>query len=193
MGLNILGFCCCCLSLLTLTHDGSFHCVLLSLFVSLGLFFSLHLCVSWMLSSKEELCLLFLRAMGCYWPGTFSFLSSIQGPLLHPGFSGSNMSFLPALWFSAFIIRPTLEIFLILWVSDNARNNILYAGSSVLLIKNTPSVNLICHIARNNSVWFFKIEIIRENKRYAFKFASYCQLPSKKMFNQFMFSTTVRE
>lgn len=96
-------------------------------------FFPLHLCVSWMLSSKEELCLLFLRAMGCYWPGTFSFLSSIQGPLLHPGFSGSNMSFLPALWFSAFIIRPTLEIFLILWVPDNTRNNMLYAESSVLL------------------------------------------------------------
>lgn len=56
--------------------------------------------------------------------------------------------FLPALWLSAFIIRATLEIFLILWVPNNKTNIIVYAGSIFFYIKCTPSDNFICHISR---------------------------------------------
>lgn len=166
-----------------------------------------------MLSSKEELYLLFLRAMDCCWPGISSFLSSTQRPPLTQDSQVQICLFLPAVWFSAFIIRTTKYFmhflptplfsacfFSIYWrfpYSICVIQQILYFMWYLFLFFELRALPQIIYfsivpeaVISDN---FFKIEIIMENKICDFKFCFMLPIALWKMFNQFMLSMTLNE
>lgn len=107
MGQNPLDFC-CCLSLMIVTHDGSFCFCIVTFIYELKVDCFPHLCIFWMLSSQEELCCFFWEPWGAidlvqfyfyHLPSHLHFIQDSQVPIYYP---------LRTAWFSAFTIRAAM-------------------------------------------------------------------------------------